>query len=70
MRTPVHRVRRAVSSTQTKATIVVLADGGREIPIVLPYEELEKFIKIKEFIDSGAYAGLSHGVIEFSDLCW
>lgn len=67
MRTPVHRVRRAVSSTQTKVTIVVLADGDREIPVALPYEELEKFIEIKEFIDSGACAGLSHGVIEFPD---
>lgn len=63
----IHRVLRAVSSTQTKVTIVVLADGGRELPIVLPYEELQKFVEIKEFIDSGACAGLSHGVIEFPD---
>lgn len=67
MRTPVHRVVRAVSSTQTKITIVVLVDGGREISIVLPYEELQKFVEIKEFIDSGAYAGLPHGMIQFSD---
>lgn len=67
MRAPVHRVRRAVSSTATKVTIVVLVDDGREIPVVLPYEELVKFIEIKESIDSGAYAGLSHGLIEFAD---
>ena len=68
MDSPTHRVVRAVFSTHTKRTIIVLTDGKREFSLSLTYGELEKLLRIKAELDAAVATNCpSHASIMFGD---